>query len=62
MSWLERLSTSQVESVEGPTLAFPLPEATSPEISKKELRELKVERQESHGEWNDVIRSRMQQR
>jgi hypothetical protein len=27
MSWLERLSTGQVASVERPTLAFPLPEA-----------------------------------
>jgi hypothetical protein len=29
MSWLERLSTGQVASVESPTLAFPLPEAAS---------------------------------
>jgi hypothetical protein len=28
----------------------------------KELRELKVEREEFHGEWNYVIRSRMEQR
>jgi hypothetical protein len=31
-------------------------------ISKKELRELKVEREEFHGEWNYVIRSRMEPR
>ena len=31
-------------------------------ISKKELRELKVEREEFHGEWNYVIRSRMELR
>jgi hypothetical protein len=29
---------------------------------KTELRELKVEREEFHGEWNYVIRSRMEQR
>ena len=33
---------------------------TGMKISKKELRELKVE--EFHGEWNYVIRSRMEQR
>ena len=31
-------------------------------ISKKELRELKIEREEFHGEWNYVIRSRMERR
>jgi hypothetical protein len=31
-------------------------------ISKKELRELKVEREEFHGEWNYVNRSRMERR
>jgi len=31
-------------------------------ISRKELRELKVEREEFHGEWNYVIRSHMEQR
>jgi hypothetical protein len=31
-------------------------------ISKKELRGLKAEREESHGEWSYVIRSRMEQR
>ena len=35
---------------------------TGKKISKKELRELKVEREEFHGEWNYVIRSRMEQR
>ena len=35
---------------------------TAKKILKKELRELKVEREEFHGEWNDVIRSRMEQR
>jgi hypothetical protein len=35
---------------------------TGKKISKKELRELKVEREEFHGEWNCVIRSRMEQR
>ena len=35
---------------------------TGKKISKKELRELKVEREEFHREWNDVIRSRMEQR
>ena len=35
---------------------------TGKKISKKELRELKVEREEAHGEWNYVIRSRMEQR
>jgi Rhodopirellula transposase DDE domain len=35
---------------------------TGKKIAKKELRELKVEREEFHGEWNDVIRSRMEQR
>jgi hypothetical protein len=29
---------------------------TGKKISKKELRELKVEREEFHGEWNYVIR------
>jgi hypothetical protein len=32
---------------------------TVKKISKKELRELKVECEEFHGEWNYVIRSRM---
>ncbi|WP_352529872.1 MULTISPECIES: hypothetical protein [unclassified Mesorhizobium] len=31
-------------------------------ISKKELRELKVECEEFHGEWDYVIRSRMERR
>jgi Rhodopirellula transposase DDE domain len=35
---------------------------TGKKISKKELRELKVEREEFPGEWNYVIRSRMEQR
>jgi hypothetical protein len=35
---------------------------TGKKISKKELRELKVEREEFHGEWNYVIKSRMEQR
>lgn len=35
---------------------------TGKKISKKELRELKVECEELHGEWNTVIRSRMEQR
>jgi transposase len=35
---------------------------TGKKISKKQLRELKVEREEFHGEWNYVIRSRMEQR
>ena len=35
---------------------------TGKKISKKELRELKVEREECHGEWSYVIRSRMEQR
>jgi hypothetical protein len=35
---------------------------TGRKISKKELRELKVECEEFHGEWNYVIRSRMEQR
>jgi hypothetical protein len=35
---------------------------TGKKISKKELRELKVECEEFHGEWNYVIRSRMEQR
>jgi hypothetical protein len=34
MSWLERLSTGQVASVERPTLAFPVPEATSQGIDR----------------------------
>jgi hypothetical protein len=34
MSRLERLSTGQVASVERPTLAFPLPEATSQGIDR----------------------------
>jgi len=34
MSWLDRLSTGQVASVERPTLAFPLPEATSQGIDR----------------------------
>jgi hypothetical protein len=34
MSWLERLSTGQVAIVERPTLAFPLPEATSQGIDR----------------------------
>ena len=34
---------------------------TGKKISKKELRELKIEREEFHGEWNYVIRSRMEQ-
>ena len=38
------------------------PYPTGKKISKKELRELKVEREEFHGEWNYVIRSRMEQR
>ena len=79
MSWLERLSTGQVASVESPVIhlignttnrgglvvrvrldrrRYP----TGKKISKKELRELKVEREEFHGEWNYVIRSRMEQR
>jgi len=35
---------------------------TGKKISKKELRELKVECGEFHGEWNYVIRSCMEQR
>jgi len=35
---------------------------TGKKISKKGLRELKVEREEFHGKWNYVIRSRMEQR
>ena len=35
---------------------------TGKKISKKELRELKVECEEFHGEWKYVIRSRMEQR
>ena len=35
---------------------------TGKKISKKELREPKVEWEEFHGEWNYVIRSRMEQR
>ena len=35
---------------------------TAKKILKKELRELKVEREEFHREWNDVNRSRMEQR
>jgi dihydrofolate reductase len=35
---------------------------TGKKISKQELRELKVEREEFHGGWNYVIRSRMEQR
>jgi Rhodopirellula transposase DDE domain len=34
---------------------------TGKKISKKELRELKVECEELHGDWNYVIRSRMEQ-
>jgi hypothetical protein len=34
MSWLERLRTGQVASIERPTLAFPLPEATSQRIDR----------------------------
>jgi hypothetical protein len=34
MGWLERLSTGQVASVERPTLAFTLPEATSQGIDR----------------------------
>jgi hypothetical protein len=36
--------------------------STGKNISKKELRELKVEREEFPGKWNYVIRSRMEQR
>jgi len=31
---------------------------TGRKISKKELRELKIERDEFHGDWNYVIRPR----
>jgi hypothetical protein len=41
---------------------FPRRYPTGKKISKKELRELKVECEEFHGEWNYVIRSRMEQR
>ena len=34
LSWLERLSTEQVASVQRPMLAFPLPEATSQGIDR----------------------------
>jgi hypothetical protein len=35
---------------------------TGKTISRKELRELATEREEFHGEWNYVIKSRMEQR
>jgi hypothetical protein len=67
ISGLARLSTGQVASVGRPTRAFPPPEAPSQgsrrqEDLKEGRREPKVEREEFHGEWNDVLRSRMEQR
>lgn len=41
MGWLERLSTGQVASVERPTPAFMLPEATSQGIDRMSRRDLR---------------------